>query len=620
MQAVEAVAMPRLNNQALMEQYRQPPGPPRFAEPISVQITPSQRGTWETVDDQRVWRLRITSPGARSINLGFTHYHMPPDGRLYVYGPEYEPIVGPFTAADNEAHGELWTPPLPRDEVIIEVTVPADQRPDVQLTLGQVNHGFRSLKSLAAQSGDCNVDVACPEANGWENQIRAVGTYSLNGVRLCSGVLINNTARDQTPYFLTANHCGITPNSAPSMIVYWNYENSTCRPIGDSGGPGDGTLDQFSTGAIHRAGYEGEIPGIAGGPDFTLVELDDPINPTFNVFYAGWSRRDMAPSRATTIHHPEGEEKRISFENDPLTVTSYISTDSSTGPTHLRVGDWDLGTTEPGSSGSPLFNANKRVVGILSGGYAACGNDEPDWYGRLAVAWEGGGTSDTRLRDWLDPLGTGASTLDGIGSQGDATPPAPIPDFSIAHVTREGVTLQWTATGDDDREGTAALYDLRYATSPIVTQADFEDATSVSGVPSPQKSGSSETITVEDLVPETPYYFALIARDNAGNASPLAFTFENAVILRKAYVLKPPYPNPFQSTVTVRFAVEQQQPVRIALYDILGRRVQVAYDERPPENALQEVQIQGRRLASGTYFIRLRGETFNTFTQVVRVR
>jgi hypothetical protein len=82
------------------------------------------------------------------------------------------------------------------------------------------------------------------------------------------------------------------------------------------------------------------------------------------------------------------------------------------------VVDWDQGTTEGGSSGSPLFDPSHRVIGQLHGGYAACGNNSSDWYGRLSVSWNGGGTSSTRLRDHLDPGNTGAVTVDTLNPYG----------------------------------------------------------------------------------------------------------------------------------------------------------------------------------------------------------
>ncbi|MEO1088696.1 MAG: hypothetical protein AAFY88_31070, partial [Acidobacteriota bacterium] len=118
-------------------------------------------------------------------------------------------------------------------------------------------------------------------------------------------------------------------------------------------------------------------------------------------------------SGAIATHHPSTDEKRISFENDPTTTTSYLQDVSPGAGTHIRVEDWDIGTTEGGSSGSPLFSPAGHVIGQLHGGFAACGNDLDDWYGRVSVSWIGGGSAATRLSDWLDPTDSGVTTLDG---------------------------------------------------------------------------------------------------------------------------------------------------------------------------------------------------------------
>ena len=143
------------------------------------------------------------------------------------------------------------------------------------------------------------------------------------------------------------------------------------------------------------------------------MELDDPINPDFNVYWAGWDHSGADATNATAIHHPNTDEKRISFEYHPTTVTSYLGTTVPGDGTHVRITDWDLGTTEPGSSGSPLFDQNHRIIGQLHGGYAACGNDDSDWYGRFYTSWTGGGSPASRLSDWLDPENSGQLFLNG---------------------------------------------------------------------------------------------------------------------------------------------------------------------------------------------------------------
>ncbi|CAG0932122.1 Protease 1 [Thermoflexales bacterium] len=387
--------------------------PARFATALPVSVAPTQQGTWDELPaGGRLWRLRIHGEGARSLNLGFTRYQMPVGGELRLYAPDYHEIVGPFTSADNETHGQLWTPLIGGEELVLELRLPAGV-PLPELELSVVNYGYNSLEgALAVYSGACNVDVVCPEGDGWRDEIRSAGAITVGGTDTCSGSLINNTAQDRRPFFLTANHCSINSGNAATMVVYWNYQNSTCRIPGSpaSGGPGDGQRTQFNSGAIWRASY--------ATSDFTLVELDDPINPAYNPHWSGWDRSSGDFAAAIAIHHPGVEEKRISFENDATSTTSYLGTSVPGNGSHIRVTDWDLGTTEGGSSGSPLFNPQHRVVGQLHGGYAACGNDDSDWYGRLSVSWAGGGTASSRLSDWLDPLGSGVQTLDGI----DITP------------------------------------------------------------------------------------------------------------------------------------------------------------------------------------------------------
>jgi hypothetical protein len=391
--------------------------PPRFATSIPLSLSPQLNGIWRVLPSGNLlWSLRVRSPGALSLNFVFNPYHMPSGGRLFISTPDGSHRMGPFTDGDNESHGQLWTPVLPGEEAVLQLEIPPSMLPFLRLRLAAVNHGYREFPLLTdTKSGDCNVDVACPEAAEWTDEVRSVARVTIGGTTLCTGTLLNNTSEDLRPLFLTADHCGVDDQTAPSMVFYWNFQKSSC------GGPADGTLQDFQTGAIFRAGWD-----LDQGTDFALVELDDPPDPLFSLYWAGWDRTEADPPAAVTIHHPSGDEKSISFENDPLTTTSLFEDTSPGDGLYLRVGDWDLGTTEPGSSGAGLWNPDHRLVGQLTGGTAACGNDEPDWFGRLSASWEGGGTPQTRLKDWLDPAGTEVLTLDGRDS---CTPPSV--DFTV---------------------------------------------------------------------------------------------------------------------------------------------------------------------------------------------
>ena len=143
--------------------------PPRFAQPIPVNVSPSKHGTWDTLSDgTSMWRLRVRSEKALSLNFGFSQYQMPEGGSLYLYPPDRSRIVGPFTSADNEVHGQFWSPIVLGEEVVLEVTLPTDKVGELVLELTSVNHGYAAFgRSHTITSGTCNVDVVCPEGDQW---------------------------------------------------------------------------------------------------------------------------------------------------------------------------------------------------------------------------------------------------------------------------------------------------------------------------------------------------------------------------------------------------------------------------------------------------------------------
>jgi hypothetical protein len=197
--------------------------------------------------------------------------------------------------------------------------------------------------------------------------------------------------------------------------------------------------------------------------DFCLVQLDDDPDPEWNVHWAGWDKSGSIATSAVAIHHPNTQEKRITFENDP---TSYTS-----GGRKVYVADYDAGSTEGGSSGCPLFDQNHRVIGQLEGGAAACGNNLYDVYGAVSWSWTGSSAAD-RLSDWLDPLGTGVDAIDGIGGGSGVggvgtliTGPGPEEaNPALARVwdlqNINAATAEWTAYGPDKYGVNVAAGDL----------------------------------------------------------------------------------------------------------------------------------------------------------------
>jgi len=94
----------------------------------------------------------------------------------------------------------------------------------------------------------------------------------------------------------------------------------------------------------------------------------------------------------------------------------------------------------------------------------------------------------------------------------DTTPPAAISDLEAIPLSGSSIKLRWTAPGDDGASGTAGSYDVRFASFPI-DDTSWSYAIKLIGESQPSGSGSKDSITVENLLPETEYYFAVKTSD-----------------------------------------------------------------------------------------------------------
>lgn len=579
--------MPSAAELAIEDAARDAQGQPwRFAVPNEVRATLADDGAWERLaDGSRRWRLDVASPGALTLNLGFTVCWLPRGATLALTPAGAAGPALTFTDRDNADHGQLWTPVVPGDALAIELTVPAEARLQPLLELGFVGSGYRGLgESPAAKSGLCNIDVVCAEGDPWRDEINAVGLVSIGGTFTCTGALVNNTSWDGKPYFLTAAHCNITGPVAPSVVVYWNYQSPVC------GQHGGGPLTQFTSGSTLRASWSGS--------DFTLVELGSLPDPGFGVTYAGWNRGATPPLSATAIHHPSCDEKSISFENAPLRVTTYLNTAEPGDGSHLRIVDWDAGTTEPGSSGSPLFDQDHYLVGQLHGGYAACGNDLSDWYGWLNRSWTGGGTPETALAGWLDPAGTGALTLallDPVAGGFAVLPAGDVGDTIIVGgpIGPGAWDYRLAATGAEPFRYTAAADVDWLAVSPAGgLVSDGADTVTVSLVPA---AAAGLPVGV---------HTATITLGNPGLGTSVTRAFILSVLPDDPTTVSLG-PNPFRDFVTWRLALPRAGRLTWNVHDLGGRCVRgpVVVDLPEGESAIawNGRDGAGRRLPSGTY-------------------
>lgn len=278
------------------------------------------------------------------------------------------------------------------------------------------------------ESEACQVNINCNEGDDFRDIQKSVVRILMkigSSFLWCTGTVVNNTSYNYEPYILSAEHCGllgsdIAPQSdLDSWTFYFNYESPDCDNPSS-----EGNLDrQRMTGANLLANSDDQ--GGDFGSDFLLLKLQNNIPTVFNAYYSGWNHNGLAkPKNGVGIHHPSGDIKKISSYEFPAESGSFGSTVSDT---HWLV-NWrpslnGYGTTEQGSSGSPIFDENNLLRGVLTGGGSACNNlTGKDYYGKLSYSWNSNGNLNTRRLDiWLDPTNTGYLAINGA-FEGDSKP------------------------------------------------------------------------------------------------------------------------------------------------------------------------------------------------------
>ena len=419
--------------------------PYRFGKAFDVSYS-MEDGIWYNCGDERFWTITFESTGAISLNFVFGNFHLSKDAALFIVNDKQTNISGPITSKDIGKNGFFLTDIIYGDKATIILKEPSKTRDTSTLTIKRIIHGYRSIGideyyGNNGTSAICNVDVACKPA--FSKEAKAVGLVLLSsGNELCSGSLLMTTDMSLKPYFLTAFHCididknlnlsDTELNNAENWMFKFHHKRAIC---------GDSTLATSYTynSAIFRSAWY--------NTDFALMEIDHDLIDNKELSWLGWDRTETAPSYGYCIHHPQGDVMKINTTYSSFDTSSWNGIDN-----HWYV-NWYEGVTEGGSSGAPFLNQNKLVVGqnhgkLVSQNYLPVCDRKRSDAGMFYKSWTGGGTDNSRLSNWLDPLNTDSTTITtcSLEDRLKIVGPTVVCDSAVYFVEHlpVGMTVTWT--------------------------------------------------------------------------------------------------------------------------------------------------------------------------------
>ncbi len=318
-------------------------------------------------------------------------------------------------------------------------------------------------------------------------------------------------------------------------------ENSGTAANDSSDCNNDGSI----VGASWIAGQSGSALSFNGTGNYVNVPHSDSLNLNSQMTISAW----ISP-----VQPNDGNVRYIVFKNDLWGVakrsegTLYAYTNIGGTERFLDTGYvpqeglWThVAYTFDGNTMRFYADGQLQAQASYSGAIATSPN--PVYVGMHNSQWYWNGGIDS-VKIFSRAL-SAAEVLAEYNGSADSVSPAAINDLAAATGSSEGeVDLSWTAPGDDGSSGTANAYIVRYSTSSIDNDAEFDAATDVTGEPAPQAAGTSQSMTVSGLTGGQTYYFAIKARDESGNISGIsncssAAAGETAVIPNNPPLLDP---------------------------------------------------------------------------------
>ncbi len=557
---------------------------------IQVSLNSNIHGTWTEVADGRLWRLKIASRGAVALGINFDDFWIPEGGELFLYNEDTSKILGAFTYLSNPSSGIFSTEPVHGSSIIIEYFEPGYAFSESRLSINTVAYMYRGFDSMGLNlknynsSESCQVDIACSEANNWRDPLRSVAKIVVKDGDMygfCTGSLVNNTQDNCLPYFLTADHCGETStfDDFQSWIFIFNFERIACNNYSEQ------EPSYISVSGAKRLAHGGNYVG--NKSDFLLVQLSTYLPTAANVYFNAWRNTNLASSAGVCIHHPSGDVKKVSTYTN--TISNYYSTHWNVG-WNSTVNGW--GVTEGGSSGSPLFNSAKEVIGTLTGGLSACTNGgagagtgptQKDIYGKFSYHWLSNGSLPiNRLKNWLDPMNTNPTSMTGRNNNCNEYPV--IADFYVTDsIIPLGTTVKFV---------NLSLYHSDYGCSYFW---EFEGTaqTSTSVINSPTRTFNANGI----------YPVKLTSTSNGSISQKIIHMYVGNIGIDESEAsIFQVYPNPAGNELNLALNRSYESSTLIEIFDMMGKLV---YTEELQAGAIHQT-INLTSLSTGMYQILVR--------------
>jgi hypothetical protein len=239
--------------------------------------------------------------------------------------------------------------------------------------------------------------------------------------------------------------------------------------------------------------------------------------------------------------------------------------------------------------------------------------------------------------DGQQPWGTPRANFARTGSRLYAPPlgvlddiaPAAITGLTADSLSGAGLVLHWTAPGDDGGSGRAVRYQLQMTTR-LASAGDFSSGASFT-LPPPDTAGSAQRFAIHGLAPGARYFFALRARDDAGNWGSTSNLLRILTPLRRAQSPRgaggPTIAVPLglgRLPVALEWRAQQgaDDPARrIEIFDVGGRRVRRLMLGAGEEGVVRwdGRDESGHRLPAGLYFARLTSASLRAQARVVLI-